>query len=136
MRIFITTVLLLGLSVCAVAADLPYLDEKTITSFIEVFPQYKEILARYGENVNELNVVPTMSKAKDELDALCKKYNMSMEEFSLLTQKITTGLTVIKLEEQNMSHMLQGLQQLSTASEEELKTLKSYLPKIEKLFEN
>ena len=135
MKIFLTAVFILGLSVSAIAADTPALNDDTINMFIEVFPQYKTIAEKYSENVNDFTAVPTSLQFKAEIDQLLASHGSNLENFTLLLHKIATGMTVIKLKESNMPNMLPGLQQFSTASEDELSTIEKHLTKLEELFE-
>ena len=135
MKFFVTTLVVLALCSGATAADAPILNDASITMFINVFPQYKKIAEKYGETVHDSNVIPSNLKFKAEIDQLLAKHGSDIEHFSLIMQKIATGITVIKLKESNMPDLLPSLQKLSTASEGELDILKKNLKKIEELFE-
>ena len=136
MKTIVTMLFILGLCVSAIAADAPALNDDTINMFVEVFPQYKKIAEKYGETVTDLNAIPTSLKFKEEITQLLQSHGTNLEGFSLLIQKIATGMTVIKLKSSNMPNMLPALQQLSTASEDELTVLERNLTKLEQLFES
>lgn len=136
MKIFITALCILGLCVSAIAADDLVLNDDVINKFINVFSQYKEIAWKYGENTNNINAIPKSLKFKEERDQLFRDHGLTPESFSLLLQKIAIGITIIKLKKSDTPDMLPGLQQLSTASEDELAVIEKNLSRLEQFFKS
>ncbi len=134
MKIFITALCILGLCINVLAAEDIVLNDQIMSKFIIIFAQYKKMATKYGENINNINAVPASMDFQNERDQLLKTQGWTMEEFSLLIQKIATGMTVIKLRENELPDMFAGLQQLSTASEEELAVIEKNLAQLEMLF--
>lgn len=135
MKVLVVAVLILGLGISAMAADLKTLNDESIQLFLKLFPQYKQVAEKYGEEISENNAIPVGLQFKAEIEALWQKHGIGMEEFSILLQKVTTGLAAVKLQESGMPNMLGMFKQIPSASDAELDVIKAHLNEIEQVFE-
>ena len=72
-------------------------NDSTIKIFLEIFPQYKKIMSEYvnlPENKMDVDATYTYKK---KIDSLLGKYNMSLDEFSLLASRVSVGYTIVSL---------------------------------------
>ena len=137
--LFTTLAVILALSTSVFASgDLPVLNEQNIQKFIQILPEYKQIISKYQENLSPEEAVPTTSKVWTAVNALLSKYGISAEEFPLLAQKIMMGFAAVQMEQTDMgamSGMLNNLPQFKSVTTEEKALLKKYMDQLKEVFE-
>ena len=110
MKILLTILLILSFSVCAHAADFSTINEGSLAAFIELMPQYKEIIQGYAEDVEvgeDLNMVEG-SKMQKDIVSLMSKYEISPEEFAAFLQKITMAFATAQMKATECQLCLSG----------------------------
>ncbi|HNX91567.1 MAG TPA: hypothetical protein PKY78_02265 [Candidatus Omnitrophota bacterium] len=97
--------------------DLVKLDESNVKKFIEVYPEYKALMLKYGENANPANGAAVALKYKAEVDALLQTHGLTFEEFPIIASKIGYGLSAAAIKEQGMSPEAFGFKNYVTEDE-------------------
>ncbi|MBU1863332.1 MAG: hypothetical protein KKH94_06710 [Candidatus Omnitrophica bacterium] len=138
-RIALILLFLIVASLPAVAEDLIHITSESIETFVQLFPQYKQIVEQYENDEPDSDIIETVvthrSALGKELDALFKQYSITVGEFTQLLQKVTIGYTTARMQQQDISNpLLNAILQSSRLSSEEQDVIKTHLPQLEKLF--
>ena len=129
----IAVIMVCGVAAYAQAADHTTLNAESIQKFISIFPEYKALLQNYGENASADSVNPaTGLKLKNELDTLCDKYGLTMQEFTTLAQKVSIGYSALQMQNSGMDPGQMNVMQM--VSEKEVAALKPYEAQLGRLF--
>ncbi len=135
MKKFIILVLMFCLIGCAAATDFQTVSDKSVTTFLQVYPQYKALLEKYGQEPAVGQALPRGMQYTKEIESLLSKFGLSIQSFAVLMQKISAGFASARLENSPVSGMFGSVaKQMGTSlTPEETAVIKKYLPQIEKI---
>jgi len=121
------------------AADFSMITEDSIKAFIEIMPQYKEIVEKYGEDYEEGDVMGNTSELQaflSEMTELLNQYGVTHQDFTIFIQKVTMAFASAQMQASGMPSMPFNLGGFGAGtSDEELDVVKKYADQIEAVFE-
>jgi hypothetical protein len=139
MKNFIILILILGLVGCTAATDVTTVtktvNDASVKAFLQVYPQYKALTKKYGQQAQFDKSAPLGMKYAKEAQGLLSKSGLSMESFAALTQKISMGLVEAQMEKSGEGGMFSSVAKqtgISLTSEEKA-VIKKHLPQIQKI---
>jgi len=138
MKKTIIAILILAVCVCAFAVDFQTVSDASVKVFLQLYPKYKALLEKYGEDVASNPSAPTALKYTKELENLLGKFGVSIEDFPVLMQKVTMGFAQAQMEQSNMGGMggmfgSMAKQMGNSLAPEEMTVIKKYFPRIEQV---
>ncbi|MBD3264324.1 MAG: hypothetical protein GF375_04395, partial [Candidatus Omnitrophica bacterium] len=134
MKKFLLVISIFTVGLGGYAGDLSTVNQESVDIFIKILPELREIVSgQQGEaSVNEIMVNSYKYKAK--LEELLKKYGITMQELTILMQKISYGIAMVEMQKQNISSDTFGLGNMQSISEEELSVIERNLPRLREVF--
>jgi len=131
MKIFSVLLVLLLSCGYAPAEEPVILDDNNVQVFIEVFPLYRSLVEKYGQEADSGNNLQAAHKYSAEVQSLLKKYNLDMEEFAQIMNRITACFSVIQMEKQGISPESIGLSNFRGITDAEINIVRKYSSYIE-----
>ncbi|MDP8266289.1 MAG: hypothetical protein P9M07_05020 [Candidatus Aceula meridiana] len=138
MKTTIIAILMLSVCVCAFAIDFQTVSDASVKVFLQLYPKYKTLLEKYGQDIESNPSAPTAAKYAKELENLLDRFGVSIEDFPVLMQKVTTGFAQAQMEQNNMGGMggmfgSMAAKMGNSLAPEEMMVIKKYFPQIEKV---
>lgn len=121
------------LAAAAHAAGQGELNDGNINVFIKMFPKYLELSEKYGDSLAGESGGRKAAAYKREVEALCRKYKISAEEFTVLVRKITYAVSAVKMKQNGVPAA--WLDDPSFVSQREMVSVEKYMPQLERIFD-
>ncbi|MEW6536313.1 MAG: hypothetical protein AB1454_11925 [Candidatus Auribacterota bacterium] len=127
------TALVLGLllSVSCYAVDYGTINDESIQVFIKVFPEYVSALKQYENEGEQVESMALVTKAKDDIDAILSKYDMTFEQFTALLQRVSLGFATAMMQQSGV----QVSQFSDMYSDEEMAVLTKYIDQLQEIMQ-
>jgi hypothetical protein len=106
------------------------INDDSIKLFLELTPKHRAIIAKMGADNPAEHTLDKVLESKNEFDKLFAASGTTLEDFAILTTKISMGLASIQLEQQALSAETLGLTELAEISDDELSVLRKYSDQI------
>ncbi len=135
MKTIMLLILLLSFSGPLSAADSQTVNEKTVKAFLEVYPQYKALLEKYGEEAELGRPIPLASAYAQDVQNLLGASGLTMQDFPVLTQKISAGFAGVQMEQAGMEGMFEAMsmQMGIGLTPDEMAVIQKHFPQIEEI---
>lgn len=124
----------LFLSFNLLAADLQTVNQESVEVFLELFPRYKTLAESYGQGVDSIS--PSMAGQHiEKMEELLSQFDISMEDFSVLSQKISMGFIAVQSGDSGIPSMFGNIaeQMGIELSSTELDIIQKYFSQIKEI---
>jgi hypothetical protein len=111
------------------------LNEKMVEVFIELFPKYQAIANDFDMREEPEISANWVAEQKKGLDRVLAKKNVSFEQFTKITEKVSLAFSMLQAQAHGISPEQFGFGTSFQVSEEELSTIKKYEGQLKKVFE-
>lgn len=130
------------LSLCSIpvfAQDELVITNETIQVFIDVFPEYRELIEHAGRNQGMQQAIDTLNRNKEDFLKLLEKYDLTLPEFAALVKKVSVAYTQEKLSQEHandkMGALFGKIAQMTDISPEEQTVVRNNLAKLATMIE-
>lgn len=108
MKIILTTLILLALSLNVYALDFSTINDESIKVFMELLPQYRQMAIEFGQDLDDDMNLNIAEEFKVKMDDLFGKFGITPEEFGQYMQRITMGFAALQMEEADVPDQAKG----------------------------
>lgn len=128
--------MVLGLTVNAWAVDYTKVTQESMDVFVELFPQYQDLLKELDVAYDENNPMMGASAYRDQIGQLLDQYGITWEEFPVLLQKVTMGYANLQMQQSGMpAGMMNMMGQMGKSlSESEMDVIGQYADQLQQIF--
>lgn len=133
MKRIMILVFLFSIVTCVIAGDFQSVNDASVKAFLQIFPQYRELLEKYDQDVDFGQPVPAAIRHMGEIENLLSRFGMTLDDFMILTQKITAGFAREQMEQAGMGGMFHAMtaQMGDFLTSQEESVIKKYFSDIE-----
>lgn len=126
---FAFCILLLMSTTQSFATDYSTINDESIKAFLTIFPEYENAIATMTENIDPSNPVAFALNHKEALTekllSILAEYDITLDDFSQLMQKITLGYTNLQMEHSGLPPaFMKQLTKMNNLSDEEKEVIK------------
>lgn len=135
MKIILIFILAFVLLSPARAGDSHMVTDSTIKAFLEIYPKYVDILEKYGQGFESSRPEQAAYEYVRELEGLLENFNISLEDFTVLVQKISAGFAGMEMEKSGAGLMFgQAIRQMqSLLTVDEKRVIENYFNHIKEV---
>ncbi len=135
MKIFAVSILAFIVVFSVFAGDFQTVNEKSIKTFLQIYPQFVDLAEHYSRDQAAAGSLPAVMQYSQEAQNLLDQFGISIEDFSVLAQKISIGFAMVQMGESGSNPMLEALteQMGSSLTSAELDVIQRYSGQIEEV---